>query len=337
MRKRLTTVILASFVLTNLFGMTAAALCQEKVVFNVGSAWPSSTEIATHFRTTFFSMMNDGTNGKVELVWKSGPSMIAARDLPSSASAGVIDIFLSSPGYLAGIIKEGAVWDAYPLYRSYRSSPEEFEEIAKLLNPIHAEKAKVKLLALNNIHRFYIWTKKPVGSFDELKGLKIRAHGGFVPYVVRALGAVPTTIPTAEVYMALERGVVDGSARPLTSLQSYKEYEVVRYGIDETITWGTGLIYVSLRAWEELDEDLQTDIMDICHEFNVRTAEYWQNKHDSLRKEFRDKERVSWYRLNAQEQATWEARVKAGAEDGIKSLSPTVGPKIAEVFARIAD
>ncbi|MBW1612685.1 MAG: TRAP transporter substrate-binding protein DctP [Deltaproteobacteria bacterium] len=306
----------------------------KKFLLNVGSAWPSTTEIARNFTNNLFPMIQKGTRENIKLIWKSGPELIAARDLPSSAAAGVIDIFLSSPGYLAGQVKEGAIWDAYPLYRSYESTPRQFAEIKKVLDPIYEKKTKIKLLAMNNIHRFYIWTKEPVHSIKELQGRKIRAHGGLVPYVVRGIGAVPTTIPTAEVYMALERGVVKGSARPLTSLSSYKEYEVARYGINETITWGTGLVYISMKSWKKLGAQLQDELMAICQKFTEVSAEYWQKRHDDLKKELTSQGKIEWYEMSAKERNEWKELVAAGGMDGVKTLSHTIGPKIVDIFKK---
>ena len=52
------------------------------------------------------------------------------------------------------------------------------------------------------------WFKKEIKSVDDLKGLKIRIPG-FGGEVMARVGATINTIPTGELYMALEMGTID--------------------------------------------------------------------------------------------------------------------------------
>jgi len=52
------------------------------------------------------------------------------------------------------------------------------------------------------------WFRKEIKTVDDLKGLKMRIPG-FGGKVIAGVGAVPTNIPTGELYQALERGTID--------------------------------------------------------------------------------------------------------------------------------
>lgn len=52
------------------------------------------------------------------------------------------------------------------------------------------------------------WFKKEIKSVDDLKGLKVRIPG-FGGEVMAKIGAIINTIPTGELYMALEMGTID--------------------------------------------------------------------------------------------------------------------------------
>ena len=52
------------------------------------------------------------------------------------------------------------------------------------------------------------WFKKEIKSVEDLKGLKIRIPG-FGGEVMARVGATINTIPTGELYMALEMGTID--------------------------------------------------------------------------------------------------------------------------------
>jgi TRAP-type mannitol/chloroaromatic compound transport system substrate-binding protein len=56
-----------------------------------------------------------------------------------------------------------------------------------------------------------IHSKIPIRSFEEFKGKKIRYPGGMIADIYRAAGVSTVLLPSAEVYPALEKGVIDAS------------------------------------------------------------------------------------------------------------------------------
>ncbi len=56
----------------------------------------------------------------------------------------------------------------------------------------------------------FLHSRKPVHTLDDLKGLKIRTAGAWLE-ISKTLGAAPVTMPGAEVYTSLERGVIDAT------------------------------------------------------------------------------------------------------------------------------
>ena len=56
----------------------------------------------------------------------------------------------------------------------------------------------------------FLHSRKPVRTMDDLKGLKLRTAGAWLE-ISKSLGASPVTMPGAEVYTSLERGVIDAT------------------------------------------------------------------------------------------------------------------------------
>ncbi|MBS7544753.1 DctP family TRAP transporter solute-binding subunit [Ancylobacter oerskovii] len=73
-------------------------------------------------------------------------------------------------------------------------------------------------------------SKRPITAPDDLKGLKLRVPNN--PLWVKffgAMGAAPTPMAFAEVYNALQLGVVDGQENPVNVPVSARLYEVQKY------------------------------------------------------------------------------------------------------------
>lgn len=72
-----------------------------------------------------------------------------------------------------------------------------------------------------------ISANKPIESMADLKGLKLRApERDYYVESLRALGANPTPMAFAEVYTALQTGIVDGQENPVETIYAQKFYEV---------------------------------------------------------------------------------------------------------------
>jgi TRAP-type C4-dicarboxylate transport system substrate-binding protein len=80
----------------------------------------------------------------------------------------------------------------------------------------------VKLLGVFTHGPGQMFTKKPVGSINDIQGLKIRTGGGVAEKVAKALGASAFVKPAPESFELLKSGVADGVFFPLESVVSFK-------------------------------------------------------------------------------------------------------------------
>ena len=96
----------------------------------------------------------------------------------------------------------------------------------KYFQPIGEYKG-VKLLAVFTHGPGQMFTKKPINSLADVKGLKIRTGGGIAEAVANALGASAFVKPAPESYELLNAGVADGVFFPFESIASFKLETVI--------------------------------------------------------------------------------------------------------------
>jgi len=77
-----------------------------------------------------------------------------------------------------------------------------------LANEVYAKHNIEVMLGGNTGMQMGGWFRKEIKTAEDLKGLKMRIPG-FGGKVMAGVGAVPTNIPTGELYQALERGTID--------------------------------------------------------------------------------------------------------------------------------
>jgi TRAP-type C4-dicarboxylate transport system substrate-binding protein len=318
----------AIFVLGFLF--CAGNVSAKTITLKASSAWPKNHEgHIVYFK--FFNLVSEKSGGSLNIKWTGGPELIKAHDLPTAAASGTIDIFTTSPGYYAGIVGEGPIMSAFPAYRDYESCSAVFKQMLPILDQEYGDKMKIKPIAWTWVVPFYMWTKNPVHSFEEMNGLKIRAHGGLVPHIAKALGLSPITMPSTDVYMALERGVIDGAIRNLASFSEFKEYEFAKYGVNSPATWASNIIFISLRSWDKLSAAQQKALSDAGMEITAYSSKWWKDRDEKITKELEEKG-VKLYSLPPDVKKQWDARCLEGGKQGAMKLSPKHAEEIIRIF-----
>jgi TRAP-type C4-dicarboxylate transport system substrate-binding protein len=123
---------------------------------------------------------------------------------------------------------------------------------------------------------FFNWysTRKPLASFEDLKGLKIRNNGGAgQAWRTQFMGAIPNTTPLPAVPLGLSQGTFDGLITSFETIASGKFWESgVRHALEDHQFVGEYIPIVSLAFWRKLPADLQQSFTSL-----------WQSKIASYR------------------------------------------------------
>jgi len=94
----------------------------------------------------------------------------------------------------------------------------------------------------------------PPSGLEGWKGQRIRAPGP-VGQIKRAVGAVPTSVPSPEVYTSMDRGLVDSVAFPYYALSAYTIHEIgdwFTHGLK--LATSTSGFMIRTEAYEELPD-----------------------------------------------------------------------------------
>src|SRR5258706_7423204 len=87
-----------------------------------------------------------------------------------------------------------------------------------------------RVVAMTYYGERHVTSNKAINKPDDMKGLKIRVPDApLYTMFPRAVGANPTPIAFAEVYLALQNGTVDAQENPLPTIDAKKFYEVQKY------------------------------------------------------------------------------------------------------------
>lgn len=108
------------------------------------------------------------------------------------------------------------------------------------------------------------WFRRKLNGLDDLKGLRIRVQGVGAD-VYQRLGAVPMTVSAGDLLPALEKGSIDAAEflAPATDVETgLQRYAPFYYVPGFNKPNGPSELMISLRAWEQLPEDLRAIVME---------------------------------------------------------------------------
>jgi tripartite ATP-independent transporter DctP family solute receptor len=100
------------------------------------------------------------------------------------------------------------------------------------------------------------YTKDPVYSLADLEGMRIRVMDSPANVeMITRLGASPTPMPYADVYTALQTGVIDGAENDYVSYLTTVHYEVAPYYTVDEHTVNFGVLIMSEKAKEQMSSE----------------------------------------------------------------------------------
>jgi TRAP-type C4-dicarboxylate transport system substrate-binding protein len=258
----------AVMVLVALFGVCEVALAQTALRWK-GVA---TTRPLPQFGlwTWLADELDKRTNGQVKLDVVSLPELgLTGFELVRVMRAGLVDIGDVLPTYVAGDVPIVEGVDLPGLFADFETSVKAHIAYMAVLKK-HEDKLGGVVLGGYLWPHQVLYSKKPVRTPADLKGLKVRVYGTAQTEFARALGMEPVSIAFAEVYTALERGTVDAGITGTYSGCGVKWYEVTKYLVDINHGPVMGTYTVSKKTWDRLSPELRGLLTKLGEEFSPK-------------------------------------------------------------------
>ena len=205
------------------------------------------------------------TNGKVEFITSSFPELgLAGPDTLTLVTSGTLDSATIYGGYVGG---EMPPIEIQNLWGIYSSREQEFEATEAIIKDIEE-------LVLNETggvimnHNWYagndqfFFCREKVDSLDGFAGKKTRSHSAALSDWIKGMGAEPQFLAFAEVYTAIERGILDCGVTGADAGFGQRWYEVTDYIIGPLVSFPSNNNVINGEKWGSIPADLQQIIIE---------------------------------------------------------------------------
>lgn len=192
--------------------------------------------------------------------------------------------------------------------------------------------------------------ERAIKTPEDLKNLKMRVSSslGFVKTLEnmgKGTGMTLETVPWAELYNALSRGVVDGCWSMWPSLVEERHYEVLKYYTGLDFSWDANNIVVNQERWEALPDDIKGAIAKAAriaeeHQYElqrrlVNEKKEWLAKQTGFEIYYPTEEERELFRQKANMPAIWDELCKPWLEKHYPGQNMT--EKVQEELKKIRD
>jgi len=171
------------------------------------------------------------TNGRYDIEVFPASTLGKETDINQGLTLGTVDIIYTGQLFAGRTYGPLAIGGAPYMFRDfdhwkrYATSP-----LFRELCDGYQKAGGNKVVALTYYGERHVTSNKPINRPEDMKGLKIRVPDApLYTMFPRAVGANPTPIAFAEVYLALQNGTVDAQENPLPTIDAKKFYEVQKY------------------------------------------------------------------------------------------------------------
>lgn len=279
-----------------------------------------------HLASLKFAELVARSAGRIEV--QVAPSAQLGDDaaMVTALRTGALDLSANSQGAVAAAVPEYA---AYGMPFLFATPARAFQVLDGPLGRELADKSAAKGMVVlgywDNGIRHMTNSKRPLRSVDDLKGLKMRTPPDAVLVdIIQALGAEAQQIKFAELYVALQQGVVDGQENPLANFHASKLYEVQKHLTLTGHMFQMTPLIMGKRSWDRLPAADRTLLTEAAQEATAYQRQLAREADDKLLDDIRAK---------GVEVSTIDARAFAQATAKVqdKWLASPAGPYIAKV------
>ncbi|MDT7838846.1 TRAP transporter substrate-binding protein (plasmid) [Aquabacterium sp. OR-4] len=268
------------------------------------------------------------TAGRIEVTVAPSAQLGDDAAMVTALRTGAIDLSANSQGAVSTVVPEYAAFGMPFLFANLPQAWKLLDgALGQELAAKSADKGLVVLGYWDNGIRHMSNSKKPILKPEDMKGLKMRTPPDAVTVdIMQSLGADAQQIKFAELYVALQQGVVDGQENPLMNIHASKLYEVNKFISLTGHKYEMTPLLMSKRSWDKLPEADRKALQEAATEATALQRKLSQEADDRLVADLKAK----GVRVDIADKAAFE---KATAAVDDKWMASPIGPYVKKVIA----
>jgi TRAP-type transport system periplasmic protein len=306
--------------------IASPAAAQTKLVFTTMSPAGSSND---KFFSEWAARVNKAANGSIEIVILNGLQRANFGNVYDRVSSNVVQIGWALHSLLPGkfglteagglpFVSDESEAGSVALWRLYQTG---------MLN---SDFSDVVPIWVSNFPAYRVHFAKPPRTTENLQGLKIAAQGRISGTLIEKLGGNPVSMIGSDVYEALQRGTVDGSAITWAAFAPYKLHEVTSFTVEAPFGSATASWFMTRKMFDSLPPEGRNALMNESGEKQSRAiGKFFDDTQEEMRSIAQKSGKHQVKRLDAATYKQW-----SDLANGVNEQWAKERPSASEVLAK---
>jgi TRAP-type transport system periplasmic protein len=316
---------------------SAAAFAAEPILLKYGDPGPPTASIHTDLIKPWSEKVNKEGAGALNVKVYVGYSLVNMRNTLDRVENGVADLAFCILGPVSSQFPKTLV---ATLPFEATNAHEAGLALQRLYDKgiIADEWKKVKPIAFGDFANLTYHTVPMVKTLEDLKGLKISVQGRIAGQTLEALGGTPISLPINEVYQALQRGTIQGTAIGWPADVDFKLTDIAKHHLLESLGGASAIMIMNNKTYARLSGKAKQII-----DANIGTVyTNWFNKviddteHRNIDKVEHKMKDQTVTKLTDAQRALWEKKIKPVIDNWVKH-TPDGAHVLAAFRKEIAD
>jgi TRAP-type C4-dicarboxylate transport system substrate-binding protein len=294
----------------------------DVIELKVASHFPTKHPVVQQVFIPWGQMIEKRTNGRVKFTWFLDGSLVKAEQTLSAVKGGMVDIV--APLCIWAVEKQfpatTAIYLPFQLDSEAHAS-QSFYEAYQQIPEIRQEFKGMKMLAfcssgIANFHMKDILIK----TMADFKGRRIWPGNSIGLQALKIWGASPTLVKLADIYMALQRGTLEGVIFPTPPLSDYRFTDIVNCHTICGFVPGAQAVAMNQAKWDSLPPDIQKIFEELTLPLSIAVGKKFMEMNDftiSALKKRGDKVNI----LTAKQKVKWKASLKPIYEAQVTAMN----------------
>ncbi|GAB4171068.1 MAG: TRAP transporter substrate-binding protein [Geothermobacteraceae bacterium] len=278
-------------------------------------------DMAQHFADS----VKLASGGRLDIKVFSAGELVGAMETFDAVSKGAAEVGHDWPGYWKGknenfvsfaSVPFGLDAEGYNIWLYERGGLEQMQELYGRYN-------LVAFPCGNGGQEMGLFSNKKATKLEDFKGMRIRTPGWFMD-IMNQLGASVSPLPGGEVYLALERGVIDAAEFSAPAINYPMGFdEITKYVIEPGVHQPSVQcsVFFNKKAWDSLPADLQWIVKIAAKETQLWANAWIENLNVQAINKF--KEKIEFVKMDAATRSAFAKKTKEYL-DSLKAKHPDV-------------
>jgi C4-dicarboxylate-binding protein DctP len=229
--------------------------------FRLSNQLPPSHHISKGL-VVFAEKVKEYSKGTLEVKIFDSAQLYKDTEIVEAIQDGLVEAGLVPVNKWSGMIPAADVFEIPFLFKDLGSFKKFLDAGAgELLDKEFQKKDAKTLFWVDYGYIQFFNNKHPLTKPEDFKGLKMRTFSSGDAETLKALGAAPVVLSSSEMYLAMQRGTVDGGTTGMPAAVSRKLQEVEKYMTIANYTTAEFLVQANLKWWQKLPQDQKEAIL----------------------------------------------------------------------------